>query len=230
MKLLGPRTLTRPLQEMWTLVRSGRQGAAGSAWPSGSSLSLYLLPSPSGSSPWRPLPSVLPTSAAQTPGPHKADQQSGPAVHRSPAGGPPPPATSPGEKRRNYWGRSCGADLPLCPTHPKPSPSSCRPWLPPSRLPPLIRAPPVSPGSLWLLGTHSCSCFPTKAHFPCPTSPPLLGSALIARHPQTLQAPSPFSEPPSSPGTAFTSVARHPQSSPTPGVPTTPLLGTSPGC
>lgn len=60
-----------------------------------SSLSLYSLTIPSGSSPWRPLPSNLPTSSAQTSGPHKADQQSGPAVHRTPAVSPAPPATSP---------------------------------------------------------------------------------------------------------------------------------------
>lgn len=55
MKLLGPRTLTGPLQEMWTLVRSGRQGAEGSAWPFGflpipsltdDSLGLFALETP----------------------------------------------------------------------------------------------------------------------------------------------------------------------------------------
>lgn len=77
--------------------------------PLNSSLSLYLLTIPSGSSAWRPLPSILPTSGAQTPGPHKADQQSGPAVHRSPAVGPPLPASSPGREEEGllgpqFWG------------------------------------------------------------------------------------------------------------------------------
>lgn len=162
----------------------------GSAGPLDSSLSLHLLTIPSGSSPWRPLPSILPTSGAQTSGPHKADQQSGPAVHRSPAVGPPLPATSPGGEEEELFGQELWG-RPLALLHPPQALTvqGSALGLPPSRLPPLIKAP---PGSLRLLGTHSCSCFSTQAHFLCPTSPPLLGSALIARHPQILRATSPL--------------------------------------
>ena len=72
MKFLGPRTPTWPLQETWTLVRSGGQSICMAILDP--SLSFGPLKLPSASSPWKPLPRLLPSSGALAPGPHKADQ------------------------------------------------------------------------------------------------------------------------------------------------------------
>lgn len=104
MKHLGPKTPTWPLQEKWILVRSGVHGICVALLETPPPGSFYTLKPPPASPPWRHLSRLLPTSGAQAPGPHKANRQSVPAVQRSPAVSPPPPATSPGGEGEGLLG------------------------------------------------------------------------------------------------------------------------------
>ena len=154
--------------------------------PFGPSLSFYSLKAPSASCPGRPLPSLLPTSGAQASGPHKADQQSDPAVHRSPAGGPPPPATSPGGEEEGFFQWELW-DFPsrLCP-------SLCQALtflrVHPKLRPPPIRRPPRLIGPQFLLVPSLVARNPQlflRASLnplsPCPAPPPCLDTHRSSR-------------------------------------------------
>lgn len=106
---------------------------------------------------------MAPSGGAQAPGPHKADQQSGPAVHRSPEVGPPPSATLPAGEEEGLFRWELPGFLARPPCS---SVSTLSDFHPPNTSSTINIFPQFLLVLPWLLRTLSSSCAPPKTHFP----------------------------------------------------------------